>query len=114
MTRIFSLVVIIAACLLASTQSSANDGQISDAQLKSLGLGGMTKMSDTQGMQVRGKFLWGLQYYGGLTQQILNSVPQSVRPQVYDAMYQQNQILLQLFPNGIPGTPYGPYNPIIK
>jgi hypothetical protein len=45
--------------LLASSNAIAGGrqvGEISDAQLASLGLGGMQSLSDAQGEQIRGKF----------------------------------------------------------
>ena len=58
MTRFFGLLLVGALAFSAVESARAADGQISDAQLASLGLGGMQKMSDTQGMAVRGKFVF--------------------------------------------------------
>jgi len=58
MTRIFGLLLVGAIAFSAVESTRAADGQISDAQLAGLGLGGMQKMSDAQGMAVRGKFVF--------------------------------------------------------
>ena len=48
------LAVAVALLLLVGTAMAADPGQVSDSTLAKLGLGQMHKMSDTQGLKVRG------------------------------------------------------------
>lgn len=114
MTRIFSLMLAGVLAFSAVEATRAADGQISDAQLSALGLGGMQKMTDAQGTQIRGKFLWATT--PGSTAfntffQLAAVNPQAAAIFAQTVQY-QNNLYLTLFPAGL--GPYGPANPIIK
>ena len=79
-TRIFALLTAVALVLVASTSVRADEGQISDAQLAELGLGGMEMVSDAQGEQIRGKFLFGPAFTTNLFIQIQAQLTPSVGP----------------------------------
>ena len=63
-----------AAVILAGFVASASAGEISKSTLKSMGLGGMQQLSDSDGLAVRGKgtsaSVWGqgtANFFGGTT-----------------------------------------------
>ncbi len=47
--------------LFCATSVEAGEGQVSQSQLAELGLGGMELMTDAEGEEVRGKFIFGPQ-----------------------------------------------------
>lgn len=55
---------------LVASSAHAGDGAVSQDTLASFGLGGMQKMSDTEGKAVRGKFAFA---FGGSTASFLNN-----------------------------------------
>jgi len=64
MRIVLAVGVAVALLLLAGTVMAAPPGQVSDATLANLGLGQMQKMTDTQGLNVRGS---GFAQVGGVS-----------------------------------------------
>lgn len=133
-----SLTIVIAMVALfafaASTQA-ADPGQVPDDTLAKLGLGGMEKMTDAEGEQVRGKWYFSTlagstaaniyNYLGGVGAvihaagawhpwsadhdpfQIVGAETQAQR-NFRHAVERVNLLYSVVFPAGIPGTNFGP------
>ncbi len=98
-----------AALTAATAVSAAEPGQIPEAQLAELGLGGMEVMSDAEGEEIRGKFLFGPK----ITFFFLHIVPYDVQKVgVLQVVLGVNDVFRTVFPNGFFGL-YPPGNFIL-
>lgn len=59
MKRVVGLLMVVALVLVANPSARADDGQIPEDTLAQFGLGGAEVVSDAQGEEIRGKFLFG-------------------------------------------------------
>jgi hypothetical protein len=67
--------MLVVALLLVANTAGAADGQIPDDTLAQFGLGGAEVVSDAQGEEIRGKFLFGPTFIGQVALLIYNANP---------------------------------------
>jgi hypothetical protein len=112
MFRIFVSLVVVGLIAVSSQSARADQGQISQAQLAEFGLGGMEMVSDSQGEQIRGKFLWnlGANTTYARTLAALQAIPNvggTAATNFTNAVNAQNAAISSVFPGGIPYTTFG-------
>ena len=137
MKRNLGLVLVAAIAFAFVGSLGADEGQVSDAALAELGLGGMQKMSDKQGEQIRGKWFYStlpgstalntylqLNATGGARIPVVQFHPgtgtkdpafiippnfENLAAHNYRIAFEQANInYLVQYPTGIPGTNFGP------
>ena len=114
--RIALVLVALVVAFQTTAVKAEEPGQISASALNNLGLGGMQTVSDAQGEQVRGKFLYSpayIAYVKGIYCKLYGS---TIGNQVANQLIAINNYYYKALPNGYNGfgtTPFGgPY--IIK
>jgi hypothetical protein len=107
MKKFVGLMCAVALVLVLSTSVRAADGQISDAELAQFGLGGAEVVSDMEGNQIRGKFLFGPNFQLSVANLIFFSRPSEATARAANVFVAStnaaNQILAAV-------RPFSPWN----
>jgi len=107
MTRLFAMMLAVAFVAVLSTSARADEGQISQAQLAELGLGGMEMVSDEQGEQIRGKFVFSPAAIIQLQTATFNALAGPLGPTAA-GLFAQGQTLNLLGVNSVLATKFPP------